>query len=103
MIRAKTPFAVKHLHHRPRAAGAIDGTAGTVDNCGSAGRGGLQYRRSENNLSTMSSDLWQRGCERLAAEMPEQQYNTWIRPLPVADIADGGDDGAVVQVRARKL
>ncbi|WP_431264379.1 DnaA N-terminal domain-containing protein [Roseateles chitinivorans] len=35
----------------------------------------------------MSADLsgaalWQRGCERLAAELPEQQFNTWIRPLP---------------------
>ncbi len=29
----------------------------------------------------MSSDLWQRGCERLATELPEQQFNTWIRPL----------------------
>ncbi len=29
----------------------------------------------------MSLDLWQRGCERLAAELPEQQFNTWIRPL----------------------
>ena len=29
----------------------------------------------------MSLDLWQRGCERLAAEIPEQQFNTWIRPL----------------------
>ena len=29
----------------------------------------------------MSFDLWQRGCERLAAELPEQQFNTWIRPL----------------------
>ncbi|MBK6469653.1 MAG: chromosomal replication initiator protein DnaA [Betaproteobacteria bacterium] len=29
----------------------------------------------------MSSDLWQRGCERLAAVLPEQQFNTWIRPL----------------------
>ncbi len=32
----------------------------------------------------MSSDLWQRGCERLAAELPEQQFNTWIRPLAPA-------------------
>jgi chromosomal replication initiator protein len=31
----------------------------------------------------MSSDLWQRACERLAAELPEQQFNTWIRPLVV--------------------
>ncbi len=29
----------------------------------------------------MSLDLWQRGCERLAAELPEHQFNTWIRPL----------------------
>ncbi|CAG1017867.1 Chromosomal replication initiator protein DnaA [Burkholderiaceae bacterium] len=47
----------------------------------------------------MSADLWQRGCERLAAELPEQQFNTWIRPLPAADVADGGVGGAVVTVR----
>lgn len=44
----------------------------------------------------MSADLWQRGCERLAAELPEQQFNTWIRPLPPADVSE---DGAVVSVR----
>lgn len=35
--------------------------------------------------------LWQRACERLAMELPEQQFNTWIRPLPPADVslADG--------------
>ena len=47
----------------------------------------------------MSADLWQRGCERLAAELPEQQFNTWIRPLPAADVADGGAGGAVVTLR----
>ncbi|HEX6703879.1 MAG TPA: chromosomal replication initiator protein DnaA [Albitalea sp.] len=47
----------------------------------------------------MSADLWQRGCERLAAELPEQQFNTWIRPLPAADVADGGSGDAVVTVR----
>jgi chromosomal replication initiator protein len=47
----------------------------------------------------MSADLWQRGCERLAAELPEQQFNTWIRPLPPADIADDGDAGTVVSLR----
>lgn len=47
----------------------------------------------------MSADLWQRGCERLAAELPEQQFNTWIRPLPAADVSEQGDDGAVVTVR----
>ncbi|WP_395702225.1 chromosomal replication initiator protein DnaA [Aquabacterium sp.] len=47
----------------------------------------------------MSLDLWQRGCERLAIELPEQQFNTWIRPLPAADITDDGDEGAVASVR----
>ena len=41
------------------------------------------------------ADLWQRGCERLAAELPEQQFNTWIRPLPPATVAEGvGENGA---------
>ena len=43
----------------------------------------------------MRADLWQRGCERLASELPDQQFNTWIRPLPDADVADNGE-GAVV-------
>ncbi|MBI5260141.1 MAG: chromosomal replication initiator protein DnaA [Burkholderiales bacterium] len=47
----------------------------------------------------MSLDLWQRGCERLATELPEQQFNTWIRPLPAAEISDHGSDGAVASVR----
>jgi chromosomal replication initiator protein len=46
----------------------------------------------------MSDDLWQRGCEQLAAELPEQQFNTWIRPLPPADVAVNGS-GAVVSLR----
>ncbi len=38
-----------------------------------------------------TTSLWQRACERLAMELPEQQFNTWIRPLPPADVglADG--------------
>ena len=47
----------------------------------------------------MNSDLWQRGCERLASELPEQQFNTWIRPLPSAEVTEQGDAGAVVTVR----
>jgi chromosomal replication initiator protein len=47
----------------------------------------------------MSADLWQRGCERLAAELPEQQFNTWIRPLPAADVTDEGGDVAVASVQ----
>jgi chromosomal replication initiator protein len=47
----------------------------------------------------MSTDLWQRSCERLAAELPEQQFNTWIRPLPPADVTDQVGGGTVVSVR----
>jgi chromosomal replication initiator protein len=47
----------------------------------------------------MSIDLWSRGCERLAAELPEQQFNTWIRPLPEPEVDDSGSDGAVVNLR----
>jgi chromosomal replication initiator protein len=47
----------------------------------------------------MSADLWQRGCERLAAELPEQQFNTWIRPLPAASVTDDGSEGAVASLR----
>jgi chromosomal replication initiator protein len=48
----------------------------------------------------MSLDLWQRGCERLATELPEHQFNTWIRPLPAAEIsADDRSAEAVVSVR----
>ena len=43
----------------------------------------------------MSSDLWQRGCERLATELPEQQFNTWIRPLAPAAGAAAADVVAV--------
>ncbi len=47
----------------------------------------------------MRADLWQRGCERLASELPDQQFNTWIRPLADAEVTDAGDAGAVVTVR----
>jgi chromosomal replication initiator protein len=47
----------------------------------------------------MRADLWQRGCERLATELPDQQFNTWIRPLPDAEVADLGDAGATVTIR----
>ncbi|WP_310733401.1 DnaA N-terminal domain-containing protein, partial [Ideonella azotifigens] len=47
----------------------------------------------------MSIDLWQRGCDRLAIELPEQQFSTWIRPLPPADISDAGEAGAVASLR----
>jgi chromosomal replication initiator protein len=46
----------------------------------------------------MSEDLWLRGCTRLAAELPEQQFNTWIRPLLPAEVADT-EGSAVVSLR----
>ena len=36
----------------------------------------------------MRPDLWQAGCEQLAVMLPEQQYNTWIRPLPNAELRE---------------
>ena len=36
-----------------------------------------------------ASDLWASCVERLAQDMPEQQFNTWIRPLS-AKVADDG-------------
>ena len=44
-------------------------------------------------------DLWQRGCERLATELPEHQFNTWIRPLPPAELSEDNSAEAVVSVR----
>ncbi|MEY2874454.1 MAG: chromosomal replication initiator protein DnaA, partial [Pseudomonadota bacterium] len=46
----------------------------------------------------MQMDLWQRGCERLAAELPAQQFNTWFRPLPPAEVSAAGD-GYLVGLR----
>ena len=42
----------------------------------------------------MSLDLWQLACERLAADLPEQQFNTWIRPLSGSVSVTEGTDGA---------
>ncbi|MGC4012108.1 MAG: chromosomal replication initiator protein DnaA [Pseudomonas sp.] len=43
----------------------------------------------------MTADLWSRGCQRLAAELPEQQFNTWIRPLPAAQVQEQADQAVV--------
>jgi len=50
-----------------------------------------------------ASDLWRRGCERLATELPEQQFNTWIRPLPPATVAGEGNDAASALVATLKV
>lgn len=40
------------------------------------------------DLGAAAPGLWQRCCERLATEMPEQQFATWIRPLPPAEASE---------------
>ncbi|MFM1856784.1 MAG: hypothetical protein RLZ83_2093 [Pseudomonadota bacterium] len=47
----------------------------------------------------MTIELWHLGCERLAAELPSQQFNTWIRTLDAPDIQDHGDEGVTVTLR----
>ena len=56
----------------------------------------------------MSLDLWQRACERLAAELPPQQFSTWIRPLavetqphPAGSTAEAEAEGYVATVVIR--
>ena len=43
-----------------------------------------------NNLSVsgQTADLWQLCIDRLSQELPEQQFNTWIRPLAVVVAPD---------------
>jgi chromosomal replication initiator protein len=43
--------------------------------------------------------LWARCLVRLASELPEQQFHTWIRPLPAADVTGQADGRVVVTVR----
>ncbi len=45
---------------------------------------------SQPSLLPEASDLWQVCTERLAQEIPEQQFNTWIRPLQ-ARVSESGD------------
>ena len=34
----------------------------------------------------VGQSLWQSCVDQLAQELPEQQFNTWIRPLPPAEV-----------------
>ena len=47
----------------------------------------------------MTPDLWQQVCERLAQQLPEHQFNTWIRPLPAAELQGVGNDTIVASLR----
>jgi chromosomal replication initiator protein len=49
----------------------------------------------------MTDDLWRRGCTQLAAELPEQQFNTWIRPLPPAEVTGATDAAGSTVVALR--
>jgi chromosomal replication initiator protein len=43
---------------------------------------------SEASVQHLNHDLWQTCVDHLAQELPEQQFNTWIRPLVVSVAAD---------------
>ena len=43
---------------------------------------------SEVSMSSQTEDLWQICVDHLAQELPEQQFNTWIRPLVVVIASD---------------
>lgn len=90
----------KNLLDRRPATDRPRGPHATVDNLVRQLVSSLESARSKKSFpQPMSADLWQRGCERLAAELPEQQFNTWIRPLPAASVTDDGGQGAVALLR----
>ena len=43
---------------------------------------------SEATVNSLSQGLWQTCVDHLAQELPEQQFNTWIRPLVVVVAPD---------------
>jgi chromosomal replication initiator protein len=64
---------------------------------------GVQALATSMDSAEWASDLWRRGCERLATELPEQQFNTWIRPLPPATMAGEGADAASALVATLRV
>ena len=99
-ITTRNSSCVNHLHDSACVTAGVDRAARTVDNLVFGAKRWLQSRAFRQGLSTktMTIDLWERGCERLAAELPEQQFNTWIRPLPPADVSEEGE-GYLVGLR----
>ena len=77
----------------------IDAAAETVNNHASGLAQPLQYGSKRDKFSTMTPDLWQLACERLAEQLPEHQFNTWIRPLPPAELQQAAGEPAVVNLR----
>ena len=101
------PFPVKHLRINCCSPAGIDSRAKVVDNRGPPALRDALAGGFQKNMSTMTSDLWQRACERLALELPEQQFTTWIRPLASAvsvsppAAADGGTEASPITVSVR--
>jgi chromosomal replication initiator protein len=52
-----------------------------VDNRGPPFPNPLPCGGHDNEMSTTHPDLWPQVCARLATELPQQQFDTWIRPL----------------------
>jgi chromosomal replication initiator protein len=50
----------------------------------------MSLPRSMPDAAPGTPDLWAACVEQLAQDMPEQQFNTWIRPL-TAKVSDGGE------------
>jgi chromosomal replication initiator protein len=51
----------------------------------------------------MNAELWPACLQRLASELPEQQFNTWLRPLPPAVLKEDGGTLTLVVPNRFKL
>ena len=60
------------------------------------------FFRHNIHMAFSDSSLWQQCVDRLAQELPEQQFNTWIKPLQ-GDLSEAwreiNDDYATVAMR----
>ena len=45
------------------------------------------------------AELWLAGCDKLATELPEHQFNTWIRPLPEALVSADAPESVVLTLQ----
>ena len=82
-----------------KSIGFLDRRSFSVDNLAFERQESLDYRSCWTDSPQMTEHLWQRGCELLAAQLPEQQFNTWIRPLRAAEVVDAGNGPVVASVR----
>jgi chromosomal replication initiator protein len=48
----------------------------------------------------MATDFWQHCCERLALQIPAQQFSTWIKPLAAPLLTDDGAHATVATITA---